>query len=299
MKAKYFVIPAFLLLMAACQKEEQFDPETPEPSAEVSDSVFTLTVQASKGLETKALWLDTSGSPDVLRAYWKNTEQVQVFHNGSFVGTLGVTPGTGEKPSTATLNGTVSAPGLAMGDELLLMLPRQTWNYTGQVGTLSSIENTYDYATAAVEVSSIVGSTVTTTKQATFQNQQSVYRFSFTAGDALSVKGMTISSAGGRLVQSRTYEAGAWNNVLGDLTVTPASATTDPLYVSIFNQGTSADTYSFILTGSDDAVYVATKDIPAEVLDVPGKFISAQNIPATKPDFAPASGSVSDPEAVL
>lgn len=291
MKAKYFVIPAIFLLMAACQKEEQFGEDNPDPTAEVSDSVFTLTVQASKGLDTKALWLDTSGSPDVLRAYWKNTEQVQVFHNGSFVGTLGVTPVAGEKPSTATLNGSISAPGLTEGDELLLMLPRQIWDYTGQAGTLASIETTYDYATAALEVSNISGSTVITTKQATFQNQQSVYRFSFTSGDPISVKGMTISSAGGNIVQSRTYEAGAWSNVLGNLTVTPASATTDPLYVSILNKETSADTYNFILTGSDDALYVASKPIPASVLDVPGKFISATGINASKPDFKPAGGS--------
>ncbi|MBO4633967.1 MAG: hypothetical protein J5669_01195 [Bacteroidales bacterium] len=289
MKARYLIMALVpFLALAACQKEEAGPLESLEPGLDAADSVWTLTVQATKSTGTKALWLDNSGTPDVLRAYWKNTDAVQVFHNGSFVGSLGVTPGAGEKPVTATLNGTISVPGLTVGDELLLMLPRQIWDYTGQVGTLASIESTYDYATATVEVSNIVGSTVTTTKQATFQNRQSVYRFSFTTGEALSIKDLTLSAANGSLVQSRAYEAGAWGSVLGNLTVTPASATAAPLFVSILNQSTAADTYSFILTGSDDALYLAHKDIPNTVLDTPGKFISAQNIPATQPDFTPS-----------
>lgn len=292
MKARYLIMAVLpFLAIAACQKEALNEPENREPRMDGADSVWTLTVQASKGAGTKALWLDTSSSPDVLKAYWKNTEQVHVFRNGSFIGTLGVAPGEGEKPATATLSGTVSAPGITVGDELLLLLPRQNWDYMGQSGTLATIENNYDYATACVIVGGIVGNTLTTSNMATFQNQQSVYRFSFTTGSALSVRDMTLSAANGSLVQSRSYVASAWDAVFGPLTVTPASVTADPLYVSIRNQSTAADTYNFILTGSDYGLYLATKAIPASVLDTPGQFISAQNIPATQPDFSDAGGT--------
>ena len=41
------------------------------------------------------------------------------------------------KPTTATLSGTFSSvSGLSQGSTLTLLLPRDTWSYTGQVGTL-------------------------------------------------------------------------------------------------------------------------------------------------------------------
>ena len=301
MKSRYLIIAAFsFLAMAACQ---QLEPETlvPETVPASSDSLFTLTVQASKNFGTKALWVDTSVNPNELKAYWKNTEKVKVFRNGSYAGELGVSPGSGEKPATAKLTGSISVPGLTVGDNLMLMLPRDSWDYTGQNGSLATLETTYDYATATVSVSSISGSDVTTDGTADFTNEQSVYRFSFRDGSAISVKALTITSANGSLVQSRAYSAGAWSSTLGPLTVTPASATSEPLYVSIRNDQTTDDTYTFSITGFDDALYTATKLIPSGLLDTPGKFISAQNVGATKPDFAPgiAGGSVDDPLEVL
>ena len=38
--------------------------------------------------------------------------------------------------------------------------------------------------------------------------------------------------------------------------------------------------------GSDDALYFGHKDIPAHVLDVQGRFISAQNISITKSNMS-------------
>jgi hypothetical protein len=109
-----------------------------------------------------------------------------------------------------------------------------------------------------------------------------------------------VSATGGKLVQSMSWNGSAWTPLYGNIGVTPASAPVDHFYyVSIRNDQTTDDTYNFVITGSDDALYMASKGIPGTVLDVPGKFISAKNITATKSDFAPAGGSVSDPEAVL
>ena len=175
MKARYLIIAAFsFLAMAACQ---QIEPETlvPETVPASSDSLFTLTVQASKGFGTKALWIDDSGATDVLKAYWNGSEAVTVFRNGTGAGTLVVATGPGEKPATATLIGSISVPGLTVGDELMLMLPCDSWDYTGQNGSLATLETLYDYATATVIVSSIDGSDVTTDGTADFTNEQSVF----------------------------------------------------------------------------------------------------------------------------
>ena len=300
MKARYVIIAAFsFLAMAACQ---QIEPETlvPETVPASSDSLFTLTVQASKGFGTKALWIDDSGATDVLKAYWNGSEAVTVFRNGTDAGTLGVTtPGSGEKPATAKLTGTISVPDLTVGDHLLLMLPRDSWDYTGQNGSLATLETTYDYATATVTVSSIDGSDVTTEGTADFSNEQSVYRFDFKVNSALqAVKGFIVSSSQNKLVTSRSYSSG-WNSAFGSLTVSISGDGSISPYMSLRNENISADdTYSFMVTGSDDALYTGTKLIPADKLGN-GKFL-APSVTLTQPSFAPAaSGSVDDSAEVL
>lgn len=298
MKARLFIIPV-ILLAASCQLET-VDPDYVEevPEAAVADSVFTLTVQAGKGEpDTKALDLVNDGK--TLNFYWKDTEVVKVYKDGFLVGSLAVTPGEGEKPTSATLGGDITVAGLAQGDQLTLVFPREDWDYTGQAGTLESIEAGYDYATATVTISAINGNQVTATA-ASFANQQSVYRFGFKDGETyIDPKSFSISASGGKIVQSMSY-SGGWTPAFGGITVTPASAAGDHLYyVSLQNQTTANDTYNFVITGSDDALYLASKAIPASVLDVPGKFISAKSVSATKPSFAPASGNIDDPQNVF
>ena len=285
MKTKRLLIPALLLVLAACR---QVELEAPTPVIQQEDSQSTLTLQASKGeADTKALDLTNDGA--TLDAYWKNTEKVKVYKDGTLLGTLDVAPAAGVKPTSATLSGSITTTGLSEGNTLTLMIPRDSWNYANQVGTLESIETTYDYATATVTIASISGSTVTTTGKASFSNEQSVYRFGFkVSGNYIDPKDFTVSAEGGQLVQSLSYEGGAWTPAYGALTVTPSSAPADHFYyVALRNDSTAADTYTFIITSSDDKLYMASKGIPNTVLDTPGKFISAKNITAVQPGFNP------------
>ena len=296
MKARLLFIPA-ILMVASCQVEvdnPEYVEEVPVVQEQPADSVWTLTIQATKGEpDTKALDLVNDGTR--LNAYWKNTETVTVYKGGTLLGTLNVVPDSGEKPTTATLTGPITTGGLSVSDELYLLFPNGTWNYIGQNGALTgsgSIEDTYAYASATVTVSAINGAAVTTTK-ANFANQESIYRFGFkVSGDYIDPKSFTVSAAGGQLVQSMSWNGSAWAADYGNISVTPASAPGDHFYyVSLRNDQTTDDTYNFTITGSDDALYMASKAIPGTVLDAPGKFISAKNITATKPDFAPAGGS--------
>lgn len=279
--------------LAACQQEKIEDPVIPDVPEAPADSVWTLTVQAAKKVDTKAL--DLTGDGTTLNAYWKDTEKVKVYEDGVLLGQLDVTPGTGEKPTTATLSGDITVEGLAQGDNLTLMIPRESWAYTGQTGTLAEIESNYDYATATVSVSAIDGQAVTTTA-ADFQNQQSVYRFGFKSGENyIGLKSFTVSATGGKLVQGLSLSGSAWTPAYGSLSVAPAATPADGFYyVALRNEQTTADTYSFVMTGSDDALYTATKAIPASVLATPGRFISAKTIEAVKPDFSPESGSLGE-----
>ena len=282
MKKFAFVILA-LATMAACQKAEEFvnvEPEVIPPAG-----AYTLTVKASKTVDSKALSLDGSA----LNAHWEDGETVAVYQEGNYLGQLEATA-DGTDATKATLSGTLTVTGVTQGAELMLLFPRADWDYTGQDGTIATIGSTYDYASTTVTVASVddVNNTITTTDGADFVNQQSVYRFGFkVSGTPLSVKGFTLSSDHGKLVTSRSY-SGGWTSTYGGLTVTPASATSDLLYVSLRNENgntTEADQFSFYAIGEDDALYVGYKEIPGDKLGN-GKFISAKSIAVTKPSLA-------------
>ena len=305
MKAKHIIIPVMAVLFSACVKdpipEEIVDPT--EEKTSPTEVVYTFSIEASKGeSDTKALDLVNDGSR--LNVYWRNTEKVKVYKGGTLLGTLDVTPSDGEKTTHATISGDITTTsGLAENDELTLLIPRETWDYTGQNGLLTgenSIEEKYAYATAIVNVTGISGNAVSTTS-AHFTNVESIYRFGFKLGDNyIDPKSFTVSAAGGKLVQTMSWVGSEWTPAYGSISVTSAAAPADHFfYVSIRNDQTTDDTYNFVITGSDDALYMASKNIPASVLNVTGKFISAKKITVTQPSFAPASGAITDSGDVL
>ncbi|MBO6096036.1 MAG: hypothetical protein J6P56_01820 [Bacteroidales bacterium] len=308
MKARHIIIPVLAVLFSACAKEpipapeEKTDP-VEEKRTTTTEVPYTFSILASRSEEgTKALEL-VPGTPDHINTYWAGNEKVKVYKDGTPLGMLDTFPEEGEKPSRATLSGSFITSGLAENDELALLIPRETWDYTGQTGVLTgsgNVEGLYAYAMATVTITAIAGNAVTTTN-ASFHNLQSIYRFGFKRGGSyIDPKAFTVSAAGGKLVQSMSWGGSDWAVTYGSLTVNAASAPADHFfYVSIRNDQTTEDTYNFVLTGDDDALYVASKVIPASVLDVTGKFISAKTITATQPDFSPSSGEITDSQEVL
>ena len=302
MKARYLIIS--ILLLAACQQiEEPFDPR--DNSSANKDGVYTLTIQATKSdAVTKALSLDGS----TLNAYWIDTEQVRVFRNGSYLGALDVYPVGDTKPLNATLTGTdPNFSSLASGDELMLLIPKvytsspSDWFYTGQNGALtgaSSVETMYDYATATVTVNTSVEGTITTS-DATFTNEQSIYRFGFKVGGSyIRPSDFTISSVNGTLISSRTLGTSGWTSNPGSITVTP-TVDSDVYYVALRNENTDADGYNFVIhVGS--ALYMASINSIAHGM-LTGQFNSAKSIPTSQPKFGPtdASGTVGEQSGVL
>lgn len=280
---------AGIIALAACQKEQKLI-ETPE---QVTGKEYTLTLEATKGAETKALSLDNEGT--TLNAHWEDGETVAVYLGGSFLGTLEATA-DGTDNTKATLSGVLATvENVEQGSVLTLLFPRADWDYTGQDGSVPSAAGTlatkYDYATASVTVASVdnVNKTISVTSGADFENQQSVYRFGFkVGGEMLGVKEFTLSSNRGKLVTSRSYSGGDWTSAYGYLTVTPAAATNELLYISLRNENTNtteADQFSFYVIGADNALYIGSKNIPGDKLGN-GKFISAKSVSVTKPTLA-------------
>ena len=288
MKARHLFIPVLLFFLAACEPMD-LDNEYQKTLVEAktaTDSVYTLTVEAFKNVDTKALELlnDTK-----LNTYWKNTEKVQVFLNGTGIGLLNVTC-TGDRPTKATLSGPIQYElGFKVGDVLTLLIPSRNdakWDYTGQNGVLTgagSIEDTFDFATATLTIESIVGTKVTTTGPATFRNEQSIYRFAFTnatTSSAVNVKKFTIYSSNNKISNSLSFNSTQWGSTFGSLTVTASNSTTNPLYVALrygdYTDNTTAreaDNFSFDVFDNNDALYLGGKTVPADKL-VYGKYLN-------------------------
>ena len=308
---------AGVIALAGCQSENLLEQDT--TIREVKGlQTYMLTLDATKQIinepETRALFLVDALNKHLIDAYWAESEIVKVFKDGSCIGTLNVTPGEGTRPQSATLSGEITTEGLAVGNELMLLFPRQDWDYTGQTGILTdtgSIATNYDYATATVEVASIEGNTITTKTGATFENEQSIYAFKLKLGNpTFPMKQFTISSAQGKLVQERSYSNGAWTSTWGPLTVTPSSTQTLH-YVSMRNEynfsADAGDELYFVAIGEDDSwttetdeeglLYMGSKAISADKLGkdgkVNGKYFTA-DVQMADVDMDPNTSIVGD-----
>lgn len=292
------LLGAGLMVLAGCQKEPFEEPE--EKPAEQEEWILTL--EASKGADTKALNLEADGR---ITASWTTGDKVAVFLNGGAAESLGNLTAT-VNPSlntNATLAGSLtSVTGVTNGSTLTLLYPRATWDYTGQDGSAPSASGTlatkYDYALADVTVSAVDGGAKTiTTDKANFANQQSIYRFKFSSsGTPLSVKQFTVSSSANKLVQSRSYDGSAWTSNFGSVSVVSDAATSDWLYMSLRNELDGIvidhDTYTFVVKGGDAATYTGTKDIPFTAVSAAGHAITVADVAVSKVSLLSKTGAI-------
>ena len=309
MRASRIIIPVLLFIVSACEAVE-LDNEYQQTLAEGEKTVgseYTLTLQATKGGVTKALELDGN----TLNGYWVDGEKVGVYVNGTYCGFL-TADATREKSATATLSGTLSPSSvLAVGKTITLLYPDRTdidieestrWDYTGQNGAVPTpagdLSTKYDYMTATLTINSIENGVINITAPASFQSEQSIYRFDFKVNEALTaVKWFSVSSNRNKLVTSRSY-SGGWGSNHGDLSVSLTGNGSVSPYVSLRNENTmQTDTYSFVAMDGNEALLLGSKEIPSEKLGN-GKFI-APSVPLTQPVFCSGSGSIHNAEDVL
>lgn len=189
------------LALVSCQKETTPAPAPEQPSAKT----YTLTVDATKGDDVKALSLDGQ----VLNVKWAATDQVSVFPGSWARQAMGTLTAAASETGSTTLTGAVT--GANKGDNLNFLFPRAEWSYTGQKGILlsdeNSIEKKYDYAAAQVTVSEVVGTTITT-NTANFTSQQAIVKFTLKNNDgsaAIAADKLTISAASNKLVTNKSY----------------------------------------------------------------------------------------------
>lgn len=307
-KILFFAALAGAVLWTGCQEKEE-DIVKEEPVKE-APQLFTLTVQAVKDVDTKALELVEDEYGSHLKAYWVDGEKVAVYkydnvsNTYSNLGKLTVDADESD-PQYATLSGTLdSVEGVTVGTELSLLFPRAERDYTGQDGTApsekGSLAKNYDYAEAKVSVTSMENGVITT-GDAEFRNLQRIYRFGFkvggSGGTAIRVKEFTVDSDSEQLV--RKYDYSSNKITYGSLTVkVSGDATTDLLYMAIGNGSAysgGSQTYSFHVIADGNALYTGSQSIGFEVLqDVNINFISAQNVNVGQATLATATTTTTE-----
>ncbi|MBR1941853.1 MAG: hypothetical protein IJ845_11115 [Bacteroidaceae bacterium] len=231
-RVSFYTLAALLVAGAAitaCTSDDFAD----EALAPQQGKTYTLSVNATKGADTRTL-VEEEGA---LTASWNANDEIKVYKGDTEVGAL--------KPTAAgatKLKGEVTD--VAVGDELTLKFQSDA-DYTSQDGTLDYIDTHCSAAVATVEVTKIEGSDVYTS-DATFENQQSITKFTFSE---------TVSKV--------VISGGA-----KEITVKPGSATKE-LYVAMPGTENSTE-YVFTATVSG-ATYFGKKGAKLDN----GKFYTA------------------------
>lgn len=197
------------LLMAgaaftACSDKDEIINEQPVNPV----TKYTMTVNATKGEDAQTRGLSLSGK--TLNVKWAATDKVSVFPEAWSRTAYGTLTAAASDNGTTSLTGDLTTAPTA-GDNLKLLFPRATWDYTGQTGVLlsaaNSIEKKYDYALANVEVASVDGNKITTTGDADFQSQQAIVKFTLKDKDnkLLDASSLTVSAASNKLVKTKGF----------------------------------------------------------------------------------------------
>ena len=199
------MLAALLMAGAAFTACSETDNAVIDQPAAARTYKMTVDATMGEGAQTRALYFDGTA----LKAKWASTDQVSVFPASSWLTPLGTLTAAASDNGKTQLSGDLTtAP--AINDNLNLLFPRATWDYTEQTGVLTgdnSIEKKYDYALADVEVKSVSGNEITTTTTANFTNQQAIVKFTLqdNGGNALSASSLTISAASKKLVTGKGF----------------------------------------------------------------------------------------------
>ena len=210
--------------LASCSSD---DGDSEPKNVLEAGKTYILTVDARKGSDVTTRALNLSGS--TLNATWAKAEKVFVKQYDNWLEGSLSPDANGE---TARLNGEIKniTGELPLSEYLFLQYPQQTWNYTGQHGTIADIAANFDYATATAHITKINGSNISASSSVTFTNQQAIVMFTLkdkNKNDApINATSLSISASG--LAQSvdvsHSSNEYTFTNTLGDITVTPSSA---------------------------------------------------------------------------
>lgn len=245
-----------------------------------TDRVWNASFVASKlDLEINNLEDSTDGDEESTRSLyvggqsgnyfiklWDNSDVVQVYKDGTYVGTL-IPNNKGNQFST--LSGTLEGS-FTIGDELTLYMPSADLDYTGQDGTIGTMSTYFDYMQTTAKVDSIVDGKVFT-NELKFASVQAYFwiRFRDENNKLLHVKEVQLRAKNAKLVAQKSKD--------GTTTYTNQLVVTTPvvnqqiddyptdIYIAVLNDYKKKETYAFTVTASDGKTYKSVSNLSANL----------------------------------
>ena len=276
------------MCLSACNKAELIEDNPVEQPGieEPQPSGWKVAISATMGgAGTKALAED----PDTrnLIATFETTDNIYVYNaTKSKADSSPLHPD--RNGAFAILTGTLSES-YDEGDILVLCYNPEyigdyggdiRFDYTSQNGTLAAVA---DFAIADKTVSAAEAAAKELSGTVSFTNLQSIFKFTFTDGSsAVPVHKVTISTAQGQLVQTDLRYHSFGGMYKGEIRVTPAGTTTEPVYVALRNDTSADDTFYFEIEDGSGLIYKGEKAAPAGKI-VNGKFYASTVILAQVP----------------
>ena len=233
--------------------------------SEAAPDLVTYEISVDASMDAPADVPDTKAfmrSMRMLYCFWANSDVVTVYKGAEKIGTL-KPQSIGE--SSSVLKGSITTSGLSSGTELRLLAPKESWVYSNQDGTFSTINAKYCYSMATVAVTSVNGTSVST-GSAAFKNQQAIILFKFLDADGNRIypETLKIEAASGKLVKSIATDMSV---LYGNMEI-DTNDDVDEFYVALRNDSVKADTYTLTATVGNFK-YIAKK---SGVLFENGKF---------------------------
>ena len=265
-------------VMAACSHEEQ--PQLPEESS--APKTYTMTIEATKGSDTRALGL----VDNKLYAAWKKGEKVKVLvlmgatTQTPYFMEIGVLTAQGDGLKTV-LKGTVNMTPqevAAISPNICFLFPfsvnstfdiEYPFNYTGQIGTLASIAEHFDYSFAFDSPNNykLVGDEIVindeavsdpTSYQISSHNTQAIVRFNLMNqnGDPIYATSLTVhDSATNGIIRRCDYLT---KTEYGDIEIVPGNPSSE-IWAAIWKQS-SPSSITLTATDVDNNTYTFTQD---------------------------------------
>ena len=261
---KFYSFLMMAATMVACMQMEQPMPneeqETPKEQEEKVQT-YTMTVEASKGVDTKALSLGGENNK-TLNATWDESTDLGGYLEAQSSG------------SSTTLKGELTGT-IEPNDKLVLKFLSP--DYSSQDGTLEYIAAHCDYAESNEITVTVVSGNRITASDATFTNQQAIIKFTLkdkgNNDAAISASAFTITDGTSTVslidIPAATYTANEASNVL--YVAFPAAGTAKTINLTA-TVGTSIYTYEKTgVTFANSQYYeITVKMTPAGA--IPGVF---------------------------
>ena len=230
-------------------------------SDDEQSSTATLTVNASRGNYgdgTRAVSIDSQTGGPVTN--WKKSDKVVVYKAGWTEQIGNLSPMADSNNNITKLDGSIKSTGLNVGDRMEFVMPRATWDYTGQDGTIETISSTYDYGIANVQITFFDASNKVYGSDAKFETQQAIIKYTLVdaSNNPIKATSLTIVSEGGKIVKSRSLDGKTVD--YGGLEITP-KGNTNVYYVALRNDLGEKDKYTItakVVNGSTTTIYTST-----------------------------------------